>query len=166
MALTANDWGPHHWLWPQGPSAPSNHKLLPTQHAFLHMHVPPLGQVRTPRSVDTTYKSQDCAVGTIWLDTSFHCGGLLLLAIMDVELCWMRTCLTDIQSPQARAKEAVLGFPQTHLAVSLDPMGFNMKEKARTVILKPLHPLSALLSSDWKRFLFPWDGNSVTSCFS
>ena len=64
----------------------------------------------------------------------------------------MRTFVTDLQCPQARPKEAVLGFPKKHLVASIDPRGFNLKDRARIVILKPLHPVSALLSSDWKRF--------------
>lgn len=150
LGTSANDWGPHHRWWPQGPS--SDHKLLPIQHAFLHMCAPPMGQVRTPRSADTTYKSQDCAIGTVCLDTSLHHREVLLLALMVMELCWMRTFVTDLQCPQARPKEAVLGFPPKHLVASIDPRGFNLKDRARIVILKPLHPVSTRLSSDWKRF--------------
>lgn len=53
----------------------------------------------------------------------------------------MRTFLTDIQCPQATLKEAVLGFPQIHLTVAVDPRGFILKDRARTVILKPCTPL-------------------------
>lgn len=67
----------------------------------------------------------------------------------------MRTISDNLQSLQARLKEEGLGFPQTHLAISMHPKGFILRNTAsKDSHLSPLHPLCH--HSQWleERFSF------------
>lgn len=69
------------------PQLPLTSGSLPSNKLLYTSMSPQLGQIGTPGSADTTYKSQDCATGAISPDSFLHHGGPLLLDVMDVIRC-------------------------------------------------------------------------------
>lgn len=165
MAPAANDWGLHHWLWPQGPSASSDPRPLPIRQAFLHIHVPPWGQSElmdlliphtNPRTV-LLRSSLQTILSTM--------GGSCFLPLWTwcyAEWGHLRqTYSLPKLDPQGRSC-----IPSNTFGSFYGPRGFNLKERARTLLSEPLHLLHALLSSDWKRFApsLEWESQVIT-CF-